>query len=39
MLKAKKDKQPMKPGWATAKKGAKTAKSGTATLHKGKFAS
>lgn len=40
MLKAKKDKQPTKPGHKMpAKGGAKPAKSGTASLSKGKYVS
>lgn len=39
-LKAKKDKQPTKPGYAMPKKqGAKAAKEGTAKLSKGKYVS
>ncbi|MFA6134720.1 MAG: hypothetical protein WC869_11960 [Phycisphaerae bacterium] len=40
MLKAKKDKQPTKAGYAMPKKaGAKSVKSGTASLSKGKYVS
>lgn len=40
MLKAKKDKQPVKPGWTAPKKGgAKNVKAGTASLCKGKYVS
>ena len=39
MLKAKKDKQPVKQPYKGASKGAKNVKAGTASLHKGKYCS